>query len=392
MKKINQQVSEDVLFSLENKPLFRYYGDQNQSPSRVLEKAFCDYYNVKHALVLNSCSSAIFLSLVASGVKPNDQVLMPAFTFVAVPSAIVNAGAIPVLVEVTDDYVIDPHDFVKKLDESNAKFLLLSHMRGRVADLDAILAICLDRKVKLIEDCAHGMGVFWDGFPLGSFGVASSFSTQSHKILDSGEGGVLITNDDRIAWEATVRSGAYEQHWKKHFSDDRLTEKLSERVQSLPINNFRMSNIVAATLLAQMNMVEIERRVQRFNQNYAVLENILSQSPYISLPKHHPKVRPNQDSIQFAIDGLSPIQQNGFLHHMKNQGYNLSILGLSSFNARCFWSWKFIGNVDKASICPHTRQLVQRTVDYRLHLHLEAEEIKRLGVSIVKTLDSAAKS
>jgi hypothetical protein len=113
--------------------------------------------------------------------------------------------------------------------------------------------------------------------------------------------------------------------------------------------------VVAATLLAQMHPDEIENRVAKFNRNYAVLEEFLIQSPHLNLPEHHPKIRPSQDSVQFAIEGLSTTQQKYFVHQMQSKGYKLSILGLSDFNARCFWTWKFIEDVDAPDNCPYTR-------------------------------------
>ena len=380
MKTIDDSVINSVVQTLEQNRLFRY-DCQNpyESPTATLERNFADIVGMNYCVAMNSCSSALYLSLLTSGVKPGDKVLMPAFTFIAVPGSIVHAGATPVLVEVTEDYVIDPDDLEKKITP-DTKVLLLSYMRGRVPDLGRIMEICKRYGITLVEDAAHALGVRWDGEMTGRFGRSAAFSAQSYKMLDGGEGGLFVTNDREVAYQAMLYAGCYEQNWQKHFGIDDPTT-IDSMVNQYPAFNFRMSNLSAAALIPQLE--RIEERVERFNRNYQLLVNIIGQSPHLRIPRFHEKVRPVCDSIQFYIKDLGLDQIQNFQTRMEAKGQKLSIFGLTGKNARCFWHWTFFKNDG----CPQTRQLLERTADMRLRLHLDCRQIERMGLDIIETLD-----
>ena len=126
-----------------------------------------------------------------------------------VPGAIHNVGAKPVLVDIDVNYHVDLDDLAAKAKASNAKYLLLSHMRGHIADMDKVVALCAEHDISLIEDCAHTMGAKWRGIRSGNFGKVAAFSTQTYKHMNSGEGEFLTTNDPEIAARAVVSSGSY---------------------------------------------------------------------------------------------------------------------------------------------------------------------------------------
>ena len=124
----------------------------------------------------------IYLALLALGVKHGDKVITNGFTFTALPSCIMRIGAEPVLVEPTEQYTMDLDDLEKKAQESDAKVLLLSHMRGKVCDMDRVVEICEKYGLTLVEDCAHGCGVMWKGRQLGYHAAVACYSTQSDKV------------------------------------------------------------------------------------------------------------------------------------------------------------------------------------------------------------------
>jgi len=144
--------------------LYRYNVESAKtSVVSLCEKEIGAYTGHKFVVALNSCGSAIFLSLKAAGVKPGDKVLTNAFTFTAVPSAIAHAEAKAVYVESEEGFRIDVADLEAKMKSSGAKFLLVSHMRGKLADMDKIKSLCEQHGVCLLEDCAHAIGVLWKG-------------------------------------------------------------------------------------------------------------------------------------------------------------------------------------------------------------------------------------
>jgi dTDP-4-amino-4,6-dideoxygalactose transaminase len=386
MRSIDEAVIDSVMSTLKQQRLFRYDCEQPEdSPTARLEQRVCELLGVKYCIAMNSCSSALFTSLLGCGVKPGDHVLIPAFTFIAVPSAVIHAGAVPVLVEVTEDYVIDLVDLERKITPAT-KVLLLSYMRGRVPDLDAVAHLCQRHGVTLVEDAAHSLGVMWDGRPTGSFGRAAAFSAQSHKMIDGGEGGLLVTNDRDIAFQAMLYAGCYEQNWRKHFGIGIDGQQIDEMINTLPAYNFRMSNLSAAALLPQIE--QVDARVARYNGNYWRMTETLRRSPYVRLPRFAAKVRPAADSLQFCLEGLDDIAVTKFVEAARERGVKLSVFGLDEKNARCFWHWRFI----PSQSCPRTKALLERTVDMRLPLHLESADIDRIGAAILDALDVAIES
>jgi dTDP-4-amino-4,6-dideoxygalactose transaminase len=172
----------------------------------LLEQEFAAQVGAKYCLAVASGGYAMATALRAVGVKPGDQVLTNAFTLAPVPGAIAAVGAVPVFVGVTENLVIDLDDLAAKVDRANV--LLLSHMRGHLADMEALMAICHAANVTVIEDCAHTMGAAWKGVPSGTQGKVGCYSCQTYKHVNSGEGGLFVTDDAEVAARAIMLSGS----------------------------------------------------------------------------------------------------------------------------------------------------------------------------------------
>ncbi|MGC1386930.1 MAG: DegT/DnrJ/EryC1/StrS family aminotransferase, partial [Steroidobacteraceae bacterium] len=179
------------------------------SETTQFEVEFRDYIGARHCLAVTSGGYALTTALRAAELAQGEVVLTNAFTLSPVPGAIIAAGGRPVLVETTEDLVIDLGDLTQKIAAQRARFLLLSHMRGHIVDMDALLDICRNAGVAVIEDCAHTMGAAWRGTRSGRHGLAACYSTQTYKHLNSGEGGLIISDDAPLMARATVLSGSY---------------------------------------------------------------------------------------------------------------------------------------------------------------------------------------
>ena len=164
----------------------------------LLEKEYAEYVGAQYCLGLSSCGSSIYVALKSVDVLPGAKILCNAFTLAPVPGAIENAGAVPVFVEITDDYLTDLEDLENKAKQSGAKYFLLSHMRGHIVDMDRVMEICRDLGITLIEDCAHTVGCRWGAMFTGRFGKVGCYSSQTYKHINSGEGGLLVTDDDDV--------------------------------------------------------------------------------------------------------------------------------------------------------------------------------------------------
>jgi dTDP-4-amino-4,6-dideoxygalactose transaminase len=291
-------------------------------------------------------------------------VLIPAFTFAAVPSAVVHADCRPVLVEVGQDYRIDLDDFEAKLPAADA--ILISHMRGHTSDMDAIMALADKAGVPVIEDAAHSLGTVWGGRKIGTIGRVGCFSFQSYKLVNAGEGGVLVTDDADLVARAVIMSGAYEHNWKKH---PVLQDAFARWQNRLPLYNMRLNNLSAAVIRPQL--AEVPRRVRDGRRNHDRVAGRLNASPWMSVPRPLAQEERAPDSIQFNLLGMSDEDVGRFVAEVAGSGVKVQVFGLSEDNARAFWNWEFLG---PAPDLPKTRAMLLRACDVRLPARLTLDE------------------
>ena len=359
---------EEIERLLTSGDLFRYTAPEN-APVSLLEREFAAMMGAKYALAVSSCSAALFLSLKALNLPRDARVLIPGFTFAAVPSSVVHADCIPVLCEVGENYRIDIADFAARLDD-DISAVIISHMRGHTSDMDAIMALCDARDIPVIEDAAHSLGTEWHGQKIGTIGRIGCFSFQSYKLMNSGEGGILITNDADLVARAVIMSGAYEHNWRKHMDRTHNTADLEEAFarwqNQLPLYNLRLGNLSAAVLRPQL--AEVPRRIRDGRRNHDHVAARLNASPWLTVPA---KLGPEErapDSIQFNLVNMSDDDTRAFAAAAEARGVKVQVFGLSTDNARAFWNWQFIPG--PAPELPQTRAMLMRACDARLPARL----------------------
>lgn len=194
---LDEQEDQAVLDVLHAGSLFRYYGLGEAKHADAYEAAAREYYGVRYALGVNSGTGALIASLTALGIGPGCEVILPAFMWVASVGAVVQVNAIPVLCEVDDSFCIDPVDLEKKIT-SRTKLILPIHMAGSPCDMDAVMEVARKHGIPVLEDCAQANGGTFQGRKLGAFGAMGIFSLQLNKNMTSGEGGLIITNDEKL--------------------------------------------------------------------------------------------------------------------------------------------------------------------------------------------------
>jgi len=364
--------------AMESGRLFRYnVASKEASEVSKVEKEFADFTGHKFALGLNSCGSAIFLMLKCAGVNFGDEVLTNGFTFTAVPSAIVHAGAKPVYVETTPGYIVDVGDLEKKIDaHPNCKYFVVSHMRGKIAAMDDIKALCEAKGVLLLEDCAHSLGVLWNGGHTGHHGAMAAFSSQSYKMLNSGEGGFFVTDDDFAHAKAMAYAGAYEVLADKHECrpcDAALAEAMDG---SIPNFSLRMHEATAAMLRPQI--LTIEKRRAEYNERYYRIADQLRALPGVSVEEQLPEVTIVGDSVQFNVEAAAlgadlDEGANAFLAKCEARGLPVERFGAAT-NARNFKNWKYASQ----PLCglPVTADIIARAFDVRLPLLFDEEDFE----------------
>ncbi|MGR3569213.1 MAG: DegT/DnrJ/EryC1/StrS family aminotransferase [Pseudooceanicola nanhaiensis] len=360
--------------------LFRYTAP-GDAPVTLLERDFAEMLGAKYALAVASCSAALFLSLKALDLPRGARVLIPAFTFAAVPSSVVHADCTPVLVEVGDNYRIDMEDFAARLPGADA--VLISHMRGHTSDMDAIMALSEAAGLPVIEDAAHSLGTTWHGKTIGTLGRIGCFSFQSYKLVNSGEGGILVTDDPELIARAVIMSGAYEHNWKKHArphgdNSPALDEAFARWQNRLPLYNTRLSNLSA--VIARSQLREVARRVRDGRRNHDHVAARLNRSPFLEVPG---KLAPEErapDSLQFNLVGFGTDETIAFQDAAAARGVKVQVFGLSADNARAFWNWEFLG---PAPDLPKTRAMLMKACDTRLPARLTLAELDVIADAIL---------
>jgi dTDP-4-amino-4,6-dideoxygalactose transaminase len=227
--------------------------------TKAFEEAFAAQLGAKHAVAVSSCTAALHLAYAAAGVGPGDEVIVPSYTFTATASAVLYCGATPVFADIIgpDDLSIDP-DEVRALITPRTKAVVAVHFAGYAAPVDRLAALCAEHDVMLVEDAAHSPRATLHGRKLGTFGLAGAFSLFSNKVLAAGEGGLLVTDDDRVAALARrLRNHAMPRtSWDKHRGADSTYD-----VTALGYN-YRIDESRSALALSRLHRLteEIERR------------------------------------------------------------------------------------------------------------------------------------
>jgi 8-amino-3,8-dideoxy-alpha-D-manno-octulosonate transaminase len=238
--------------------------------AKELEQAICQTFGCQYAQLTSSGTAALSTALAALGVGAGDEVIMPTFTFVASFEAVLNVGAIPVLVEVDDTLTLDP-DAVRAAITPRTKCIMPVHMCGSMADLDALLTIARDNSISLLEDACQSIGGTYQGKALGTLGDAGTFSFDFVKMITCGEGGVVMTNRKDLYDKAD----AYTDHGHDHLGVDRGAD-----LHPFIGYNYRISELHAAVGLAQIRKLSQFLEIQK--RNHAALKAHLEAIPGVS--------------------------------------------------------------------------------------------------------------
>lgn len=342
----------------------------------LLELEFRAYIGSRFCLAVASGGYALTTALRAAGVKHGECVLTNAFTLSPVPGAIAGAGGQSVFVETTPELVIDLDDLSAKVRVSGAKVLLLSHMRGHIADMDALMAICRDAGVRVLEDCAHTMGASWNGVKSGRHGIAGCYSTQTYKHINSGEGGFIVSDDAELMARATILSGSYMLYGRHEAGPPE--EVFREIRFDTPNCSGRMDNLRAAILRPQLAM--LDAICARWNERYDAVADELMNTPGIRLPNRPPKEQFVGSSIQFLAPDFGADAMHDFLGRCHARGVELKWFGAMepvAFTSR-HQSWRYAG----AQTLPETDRILDTLCDMRLPLTFSLEDCRLIGTII----------
>ncbi len=362
--------------------LHRYNTLANEiSLTSELEVAYAHFQGARYCLACSSGGYAMSLAMRAAGIKPGDHVLTNGFTLAPVPGAIAAVHAKAILVEVTDGLTIDLDDLQEKAKQG-ARALLLSNMRGHLSDMTEITRICEEHDLILIEDCAHTMGAEWIGKKSGNFGLAGCFSTQTYKHMNSGEGGLLTSDDPEFMAKAILLSGSY-MLFDRHAAAPDI-EYFNEVKLEAPNMSGRMDNLRAAILLPQLE--ELYKNIIRWNNRYERIAQHLEQSSIVKYSS-----RPDQEfyvgsSIQFNIPTFSRENVLNFLKQTAGLGVELKWFGDDNpvgFTSK-YSSWQYL----EPQSLPKTDEILSTLFDMRIPLSFSIEDCEHIAQIITHCAQS----
>ena len=340
--------------------------DGEAGETALLEQEFADQLGAKYCLAVASGGYAMGAALRAMGVGPGDRVLTNAFTLAPVPGAIAAVGAVPVFVGVTEGLVIDLDDLKAKADQADV--LMLSHMRGHLCDMDALMAICHAHGIRVIEDCAHTMGASWRGVPSGRWGDMACYSTQTYKHVNSGEGGLLVSDDADLMARGTILSGSY-MLYERHLASP--PKEVFEAVKyDTPNVSGRMDHLRAAILRPQLR--RLETQVAAWNARYRCLEDGLRNTPGLTVIERPDAEQFVGSSIQFLLLDWSDAALQEVLTRCAKRGVELKWFGGAepvAFTSR-YDSWRYA----PSDRMPETDRVLAGVIDMRIPLTFSIED------------------
>jgi dTDP-4-amino-4,6-dideoxygalactose transaminase len=342
----------------------------------AFERAFAARHQVRHALATTSCTTALHLILEAMKIGPGDEVIVPAFTWIASANVVLYCGATPVFVDVCrDTFNIDPDQVAAKVTP-HTRAIIVVHLFGLCADVDAIAAAAPG--IPIIEDAACAAGSAYKGRPAGTLGLAAAFSFHPRKSITTGEGGMVTTADDALAETMNMlrNHGASVSEEQRHLGPKPY---LMAEFNLLGFN-YRMTDLQAAVGLVQLAKLDryIEER-QRWAQYYA-LE--LSQLPWLRTPIEPEGYRHGWQSYVCYIDAaLAPMRRNEIMERLLAEGVSTRP-GTHAVHMLSYYRSRFGVSADEL---PIARDCDTQTMAIPLHNRMRADDYGRV-VDCLKAL------
>ncbi|MBF9231978.1 DegT/DnrJ/EryC1/StrS family aminotransferase [Microvirga alba] len=342
------------------------------------ETGFAERHAVAHAFAVTSCTTALHLALVAAGVGPGDEVIVPSFTWVATANVVVHCGAKPVFVDIREDtYNIDP-DAVARAVTPRTKAIIVVHLFGLCADMDALQTV-LPSSVIVIEDGACAAGGAYKGRPAGSLGHIGCFSLHPRKSITCGEGGVVTTNDPDLA----AAIDTYRNHGASISEEVRHRGPKPYELPEFKVFgfNYRLTDIQAAVAATQLT------KLDRFIDERAALADLydsyLQRFPWIRAP-----MRPAdyghalQAYVVMVDEDRAPASRNEILAHFQSLGIagrpgTHSIVGLEAYR-------KVYGTSPED--CPVATKVEAQSIALPLHNHMGPGDVER----VIRALETVA--
>lgn len=352
---------------LQRQTLFRFYGPQKPMEANRLECKLRQRWNRPYALAVSSGTAALHTAISALGFPAGSEIIIPAYTWISVPMAILAAGHKPVVVDIDSSLTLDP-DAVLKSISKKTKAILVVHMDGAAASIGELKKIAHGHRIQLLEDCAQAMGATFNSKNVGSFGTAATFSFQFNKIITAGEGGAMITKSKKL-WEKSVR-----------FHDVGLLRAVGARPgldeQQFKGRglNYRMSEITAAIICAQLKRMNVMLNIMRKKQK--VLKEMLNSSRILLAPSAD-ETGENGTTIRLLLQ--TPAQAKTLATALRSNSFPAYTLEESG--GHLYTNWKILSHPKKLA---QTDLIVSRSVRIGLGIQYTESDLEIIAQTIKK--------
>ncbi|MBO9341609.1 MAG: DegT/DnrJ/EryC1/StrS family aminotransferase [Roseiflexus sp.] len=393
--RIGVEEEQAVLNVLRSRRLFRYYGPMSGlSQTDLFEQEFAAHMGAAYALAVSSGTAALMCAMAGLGIGPGDEVIVPAYTWIATASAAVALGAVPVIAEIDESLTIDPADVERKITPYT-RAIVAVHMRGSPCQMDLLTNVAKRYGVALIEDTAQATGASFRGNRLGTWGDAGAFSLQFNKIITSGEGGVLITNNHALYKRAIMYHDVVGGQ-RHHIPPDEVTLGI----------NFRMSELQAAVALAQLGKLEGLLADMRHN-HAAIAERIAdrvraSGSAFRRL--NDPAgdaglalimLLPTAERARWAVEALRAEGVSAMaLYHPDIEDYHVYCYWAPIMNRKTWseqggpWRWASRAITYTRDMCPRSLDLLSRSVHIDVSPDLSESQVEEVSNALKKVLEA----
>lgn len=345
-----------------------------------MERRFAELHNAAHAISVVNGTVAITVALQAAGVKPGDEVIVPPYTFIATAAAALAYSAVPVFVDIEEDTLLLDPEKIAGAVTPRTKAVIPVHLAGAPANMSRIMEVAAVHQLRVIEDSAQAVGASWEGRSVGAIGDFGTFSLQSSKNLNSGEGGIILTNDQEladIAWSlcnvGRSRTGGWYQH-------DRIGQ------------NFRMTELQAAIVLAQMS--RLEEQMQRRESNAKLLTELLNQIKGITVVKSDPRITRHAFHLymfRISSEATDRIDKSDFIKKVNAEGIPISYGYVPlNRNEAIVKATRALTGEDRSYACPVSERVSDKEVLWLTQNVLLADEqaMYDIAAAIRKVVES----
>jgi perosamine synthetase len=346
----------------------------SQGPKvKEFEDMFAVYVGAKYAVATTSCTTALHAALAVSGIGPGDEVVVPSLSFIATANAVVHAGARPIFADIDPETCNVTAETIQEVITPRTKAIMPVHQMGLPVDLDPIVKLCRERGLVLIEDAACATGSEYKGKRIGGHGNIACFSFHPRKIITTGEGGMITTDDSMIA-EKLRRF----RHHGMSVSDVERHVSKKVIIETYPVigYNYRMTDIQAAVGVQQLN--RLPSIIGRRRQIAGIYNIELDGMPSIRIPKIPDYAFHNYQSYWIEILGSSPVSRDGLMQNLLEKGIATRRGIMAIHLEECYQT--------SPGFLPETERITKNTFLLPIYPSMEAKELEYVVERIIEEL------